>query len=173
LRPRGFTLIEVLVALAIVTVGMAAVLGALISAADPVFYLRDKTLAQWVALNQIATVRLQGQVPSQGKTHGEAEMAGRKWTWEQNVQPLQYQGIVRIDVSARPAEIPESKKNAWYATETGVMGNGVDTQPGNLVQYDVRSAPPQGTTPVQPLQPGQPSSPPGQQAQNPQNGSGG
>jgi len=53
---RGFTLIEVLVALAIVTVGMAAVLGTLSSSADTVVYLRDKTFANWVALNQIAQV---------------------------------------------------------------------------------------------------------------------
>ena len=57
----GFTLIEVLVALAIVAIGMAAVLGALNSSADTVSYLRDKTFAQWVALNRIAGLRLSGQ----------------------------------------------------------------------------------------------------------------
>jgi general secretion pathway protein I len=41
----GFTLIEVLVALAIVAIGMSAVLTALASSADTVNYLRDKTFA--------------------------------------------------------------------------------------------------------------------------------
>ena len=53
-RARGFTLIEVLVALVIVAIGMAAVLGALSSSANTLSFLRDKTFAQWVALNQIA-----------------------------------------------------------------------------------------------------------------------
>ena len=57
---RGFTLIEVLVALAIVAIGMAAVLGTLTSSANTVVYLRDKTFANWVALNQIAQLRLSG-----------------------------------------------------------------------------------------------------------------
>ena len=61
---RGFTLIEVLVALAIVAIGMSAVLSALSSSADTVSYLRDKTFAQWVALNKIATLRISGQQPA-------------------------------------------------------------------------------------------------------------
>ena len=50
---RGFTLIEVLVALAIVTIGMAAVLEALTSSARATLYLRRKSFAEWVAINQI------------------------------------------------------------------------------------------------------------------------
>ena len=131
MRPRGFTLIEVLVALAIVAVGMAAVLGAMTSAADTAYHLRDKTFAQWVALNQIAETRLKPQLPSKGKSTGDVEFANRKWTWEQDVEPLEFKGMWRIDVSVRPAEIPESKKNSWYATETGVVGDALDYQYGN------------------------------------------
>ena len=54
----GFTLIEVLVALAIVTIGMGALLAALGSSADSTGYQRDKTFAEWVALNRIEEVRL-------------------------------------------------------------------------------------------------------------------
>ena len=52
----GFTLIEVLVALAIVTIGMGALLAALGSSADSASYQRDKTFAEWVALNRIEEV---------------------------------------------------------------------------------------------------------------------
>src|SRR6202035_693144 len=78
-RARGFTLIEVLVALAIVAIGMAAVLGALTSSASTVLYMRDKTLAQWIALNHIAEERLKvqpGQVPQQGNSDGDIDYAG-------------------------------------------------------------------------------------------------
>ncbi|TLY61079.1 MAG: type II secretion system protein GspI, partial [Gammaproteobacteria bacterium] len=83
----GFTLIEVLVALAIVAIGMAAVLGALSSAANTTAYLRDKTFAEWVALNQIATLRLKMQTapPATGNTAGEVDFAGRSWHWRQEV----------------------------------------------------------------------------------------
>src|SRR5271154_6749398 len=85
-RERGFTLIEVLVALAIVAIGMAAVLGALTSSASTVLYMRDKTLAQWIALNHIAEQRLQmtpGQAPQTGNSDGDVDYAGQKWHWRQ------------------------------------------------------------------------------------------
>ena len=44
-RSHGFTLIEVRVALAIVAIGMAAVLGTLTSSASTVIYMKDRTLA--------------------------------------------------------------------------------------------------------------------------------
>jgi general secretion pathway protein I len=123
----------VLVALAIVAFGMTAVLAAMTSAADNAYYMRDKTLAAWVAQNQISIVRLKGQMPKKGKTNGEVEeFAGRNWVWEQEVLPLQTKGMWRIDVSVRPLKDGESKtaalskKASWYVTETGVMGDAID-----------------------------------------------
>ena len=87
-RGRGFTLIEVLVALAIVAIGMAAVLGALTSSASTILYMKDKTLAQWVVLNQIAVQRLKvqpGQVPQLGNSEGDVDYAGQKWHWRQEI----------------------------------------------------------------------------------------
>ena len=57
-RSSGFTLIEVLVALVVVALGLAALMTAVQGAARTSGYLRDKTLAQWIALNRIAEVRL-------------------------------------------------------------------------------------------------------------------
>ena len=57
-RCRGFTLLEVLVALVIVAFGMGAVLSALSSSANNIAALREKTIAEWVGMNQIADVRL-------------------------------------------------------------------------------------------------------------------
>ncbi|HEY2340845.1 MAG TPA: type II secretion system minor pseudopilin GspI, partial [Steroidobacteraceae bacterium] len=95
-RTRGFTLIEVLVALAIVAIGMAAVLGALTSSANTLAYLRDKTFAQWVALNQIATLRLSGQMTPTGNSDGNTDFAGRSWHWRREVTATQVPGVVRI-----------------------------------------------------------------------------
>jgi general secretion pathway protein I len=121
-RAAGFTLMEVLVALAIVAFGMAAVLTTMTSAADSTYYLRDRSFAEWVALNRIASVRLTPQLPKPGKTTGEVEFANQRWHWQQEVLPLPTPGMWRIDVSVRPLQI----KNTWYTTQIGVMGDAVE-----------------------------------------------
>jgi general secretion pathway protein I len=187
---RGFTLIEVLVALAIVTVGMAAVLGTLSSSADTIIYLRDKTFANWVALNQIALVRISGQLPAPGKSDGDVDFAGRKWHWRQEVNTTQVPGMVRIDVSVRPADVDSADSDrGWYATLSGLAGDavgrprgdlpwgaqllapgsnaagGTPTTPGTTpgIKPGTRpSAPPISQTPSPSPQPPQPGSPPAQ-----------
>jgi len=152
----GFTLIEVLVALAIVAVGMAAVLGALSSAASTTAYLRDKTFAEWVALNQIATLRLKMQTapPATGNTAGEVDFAGRSWHWRQEVSATEVKGMLRIDVKVRPADVQAGEDNGWFVTVTGIAGDAVAAPKG--------TPPPiwgSGTTP--PGAPGTPAGTPG------------
>ena len=133
---RGFTLIEVLVALAIVTVGMAALLSTLSSSADTESYLRDKTFANWVALNQIAQVRLSGQLPSPGTSTGDSDFAGRKWHWRQEVTATQVPGMVRVDVSVRPADNTSSDSDrGWYTTMSGISGDAVGLPRGDLPDW--------------------------------------
>lgn len=136
-RAHGFTLIEVLVALAIVTLGMAALLGTLNSAAGTVGYLQDKTLAEWIALNQVSKVRLQSQPPSKGDSEGEVDYAGRKWKWSQNVDAMPIPGILRIDVKVRPSDVTASADNAWYADVTGVVGDAVGAPRGDLPSWNI------------------------------------
>lgn len=132
----GFTLIEVLVALAIVAIGMAAVLGTLTSSADTVSYLRDKTFANWVALNQIAQLRLTGQTPAPGKSDGDSELAGRKWHWRQEVSATQVPGMLRIDVSVRPTDVTVSDEDSgWYSTVSGMWGDAVGLPRGDLPDW--------------------------------------
>jgi general secretion pathway protein I len=83
---RGFTLIEVMVALVIVAFGMGAVLATLSSAANNIAALHDKTLAQWIALNLVADTRLNLQVPSAGITEGDVSaFGGADWHWQQEI----------------------------------------------------------------------------------------
>jgi general secretion pathway protein I len=127
---RGFTLIEVLVALAIVAIGMAAVLGTLTSSANTISYLRDKTFAQWVALNQIATLRISGQMTATGNSDGDIDFAGRSWHWRREVTATQVPGVVRIDVKVRPAEIKGDDDNNWFTTVSGIQGDAVGVPNG-------------------------------------------
>lgn len=150
-RESGFTLIEVLVALAIVAIGMAAVLGALTSSASTVLYMKDKTLAQWIALNHIAEERLKvqpGQVPQQGNSDGDVDYAGQKWHWRQETVPTAVQGMVRMDVMVRPAEVKADDKHGWYVTLSGIIGDAVSAPRGDLPLWGT------GTTTPGPGQPG-------------------
>ncbi len=133
---RGFTLIEVLVALAIVAIGMGALLATLSSSADTVSYLRDKTFAEWVALNHIAELRLKGQIPAKGKTDGDVDFANGHWHWQQEVLDTSVKGIERIDVSVRPVDAPGNKDTTWYTTVTGIMGDAVSRPDGNNPPFD-------------------------------------
>jgi general secretion pathway protein I len=127
---RGFTLIEVLVALVIVAVGMAAVMSALSSSANTVRFLRDETFANWVALNQIATIRLSGQQPATGTTDGDTDYANRSWHWRQEVVSTEVPGVVRIDVKVRPKEIKAGDDEAWTTTVSGISGNSIGRADG-------------------------------------------
>jgi general secretion pathway protein I len=148
---RGFTLIEVLVALAIVAIGMAAVLGTLSSSATTIGYMRDKTFANWVALNQIATLRVSGQQTPTGNSSGELDFAGRKWHYRQEVTQTQIPGMVRIDVKIRPAEVKADDDNGWYTTVSGIQGDAVGAPNGYLPDWGSQILP--GTNPQIPNNP--------------------
>ncbi len=102
-RPaRGFTLIEVLIALAIVAMAVGALLGTVTSSASSVIYLKEKTIAEWVALNRLTEVRIAKLMPDPGKRTGKNDMGGMRWQWEEEVTELPIKGMLRIEVRARP-----------------------------------------------------------------------
>jgi general secretion pathway protein I len=122
---RGFTLIEVLVALAIVAIGMAAVLESLTSSANTTIYLQDKTFAGWVALNRIETVRLSGSVPQAGTSNDNVSYAGQSWEWQQKVTNTQIPGMVQIEIDVKPADSTAGDDRGWYASAIGFMSSAI------------------------------------------------
>lgn len=101
-RARGFTLLEVLVAVAVLAIALGAVIRAGSGNAANAAYLRSKTLAHWVALNRIAEVRLAADWPAPGNSRGLAEMAGREWRWRMEVVATADRDVRRLVVSVRP-----------------------------------------------------------------------
>jgi general secretion pathway protein I len=147
-RARGFTLIEVLIALTIVALSAGALLGAVTSSASNVIYLKEKTLAEWVALNRLTEVRIAVDMPGEGRRKGNTTMAGMRWEWEEEVTELPVvEGLFRVDVRAhatgemvddtKPVQQSsaqtltpsssssgnESSKINWTSTVTGVVGS--------------------------------------------------
>ncbi len=127
-RVRGFTLIEVLAALVIVALGMLGVIEAVTQSARNGTYLREKTLAHWIALNVITEKRLQPDPPPVTESSGDVEFAGQRWRWSMQVTQTQVASLRRMDVSVRPADAPDSSALAtvtgFYGTAIGAAGGG-------------------------------------------------
>jgi general secretion pathway protein I len=116
---RGFTLIEVVVALAIVAIGMLAVFKTIGDTVHNVGSLRDRSFATWIADNRITEMRISGEMPSVEETAGEVEFADRRWHWVTKVSQTQVQGLRRIDVSVRRDGDPEDSS---LVTLAGFIG---------------------------------------------------
>lgn len=120
MRSRGFTLVEVMVALAIVAFGLSALFSTTTQTVQASAYLREKTLAQWIALNRITEARLEGKPPEDEDMSGELEYAGESWRWELKTIATPVRGIVRLE--ARVA-LTDSAEKSWPGFATGFMGD--------------------------------------------------
>lgn len=78
---RGFTLLEILVALTVLAIALATVIKTSGYYTSNAHYLRDKTFAHWVAMNVLTELQIQHKWPALGKQTGTATMAGRQWYW--------------------------------------------------------------------------------------------
>ncbi len=124
-RQRGFTLIEVMAALVIIGLGMLAAIQAVTQTVNNASYLRDKTVAGWVALNKIADVRLSNAAPTAEKSEGMVTMAGREWRWRMNITATTVTSMLRIDVNVAPADAVAQDKDASIASATGFYGKAI------------------------------------------------
>lgn len=100
-RQRGFTLLEVLIALAVLGIALGAVIQSIGTNASHAGYLREKTVAHWVAMNRVAEIQSLNQWPAAGTTRGTEEMAGNEWHWRLTVVDSGVEGVRRIEVEVR------------------------------------------------------------------------
>ena len=132
-RAAGFTLIEVLAALVIVALGMLGVIEAVTQNARNGSYLRDKTLAHWIAMNVITERRLQPSPPDIAETSDEIEYAGARWRWTLRVSETPVESMRRMDVFVRPADAPEDQA---LATLTGFYGSAIGAAGGSTLDWN-------------------------------------
>ena len=79
-KQNGFTLIEIMVALMVLAIGLAAVMTSMAGSIRNASGLQERTFAHWVAMNQMAKIQLSGNKPPSTK-RGSEEMAGHEWYW--------------------------------------------------------------------------------------------
>ncbi|EAW30288.1 general secretion pathway protein I [marine gamma proteobacterium HTCC2143] len=117
---NGFTLVEVMVALLIVAMAVSSLLFQMVSTIDNTAYLRDQTIAHWVALNQLELVYLENQYTNKVISEpraGSEIMANRDWHWTINPINTANKNFLQLDVSVRAKEDDESP----IVTVTGMV----------------------------------------------------
>jgi general secretion pathway protein I len=170
---RGFTLVEVLVALMIVAIGLAALMTAVSGTARTSGYLRDKTLAQWIALNRLSEVRLTLNKLGENNDTGELNFANRTWHYDTRYFDTSVASMKRVVVRVWQGDA-KTKSNP-LAESSSFLGNALATPGSSNVDWTAGStAPPctpaavTGTT--TPTTPGLPGATPGLPAATPSTG---
>ena len=96
---RAFTLVEVMVALAIIAIALTAVAAKMGRMVDTSNAMRERTYASWIAQNKITELRLANVEPSVSSTSGEIEFANSTWDWRAVVSETGIEFLYRVDVS--------------------------------------------------------------------------
>lgn len=109
-RRSGFTLLEVLVALTVLALTMAAMIRAAGSYTGNLAYLRDRTLAVWTARNVLAEQQLENAWPRVGEIKGTAEMGKREWRWLATVTQTEEKELRRLDISVYPLDTEDEER---------------------------------------------------------------
>ncbi len=137
-QARGFTLVEVLVALVVVALGLAALLTTVSSAARTSGRLRDKTVAQWIALNRIAEVRLNQTKFGENRDLGELKFANRTWHYDTRYFDTGFATVRRVVV--RVYEGDSKTKGNPVVEVTGFLGAALGIPGSSNVDWSQGSA---------------------------------
>lgn len=118
-------MLEVLIALAVVAIGMLAVIGTAATSTRRAGELRDETFAHWVAMNELTTLRLAPAWPHLGTLKGYSDMAGQKWDWQAAASRTSDPGLLRVDIAVSSALAPKAVINSL----TGFIGRPLPVTP--------------------------------------------
>lgn len=100
----GFTLLEVLISLAILTIALGAIVQTTGSTTNNLSHLMNKSFAHWVALNKATELQIEEKWPTAGTQSGQYEMANHEWHWRIKISETN-------DIYVRKMEISVSEEN--------------------------------------------------------------
>ena len=113
----GFTLLEMLVAIALFAVVAGGFMAAGRQALTQMQRMEDKTIAGWVAENTMAEIRAARGWPEVGNRNNRVTLGGRDWEVRVRIQPSANADMRRLDVSV----LAEASEDVLF-TLTGYLG---------------------------------------------------
>lgn len=119
----GFTLIEVMVALAIIGLSLLAVAGKMGQMIDTANVMRERTYASWIAQNKITELRLANVIPEVSSSSGEVDYAGVEWGWRAVISETGVENLFRVDVNVTYAGSDDVIRTVTgFIGEPGIVG---------------------------------------------------
>ena len=96
---RGFTLFEILIALAVLAIALGAITKMASSQSLNTAHLLDKSFAHWLAMNKISELQLTAEWPAKGKKEGDEEMGPRSWHWVRSISETPDNRVRQVDIA--------------------------------------------------------------------------
>ena len=124
----GFTLLEVMVALVIISLALAGVAGSMGQMIDTANTMRDRTYASWIAQNKITEMRLSSALPEVGESSGEEDYANTTWAWTADVSETGIENLMKVDVAVSYPGVDETVRLV-----TGFIGEPVAPGQSNQI----------------------------------------
>ena len=109
LTMRGFTLIEVIVAVAVIAFGLAATIKTVSTVTRNTAHLNERIIATWVAQNAMALYELDIEKDAAKETSGTEELAGVEWYWSKSLINTEDPDIQRVEIEVRRDEDKDSQ----------------------------------------------------------------
>ena len=105
---QGLTLIEVMVAVAILAFALSALVRMTGQSVHTLSYLEQKTFAQWVAINKVNELEVTAKWPAVGRSQGKETMGGVPWYWEVDTVATSADDLRRLNVTVKKNKQDES-----------------------------------------------------------------
>lgn len=121
----GFTLLEVVIALAIIGIAMGAAIRASSYGADRAYALRERTLAGWVASNIANEILATRTFPEMSAREGKAQQGEYAFIWRQEVSATANLSFRRVEIKVFDAEHPDDQvfSQVTYVARVGTSNS--------------------------------------------------
>jgi general secretion pathway protein I len=105
----GFTLIEIMIALAVIAIALGAIFNTVGSSVSQAAYIQDKTLGHWVAQNTVSELLLTENWRDPQEKTGITQMSNRQWYWKMKIIQTPNENIRRIEITVFMDSLYEEK----------------------------------------------------------------
>lgn len=122
-RLAAFTLIEVMVALAIVALSLSAVVASVSQMVTAASAMQERTYASWIAQNKISEIRLSDAAPEVSETKDLVDFASVEWALRTTISETGVENLYRIDVAVSYVDSDQTVRTVTgFVGEPGIPG---------------------------------------------------